>query len=271
MRLATSLALATLISAIGSAVVACGTLLGTSDGSIDSPPIAVDAAEAADGPAPPPDARADADADTGIADAPMDVVDAGCGAVIATDFSSAVLPPQAMELKDVGSTLVYDMTGVGGTRAMHLTVPDGNTTAGLLINLQALGRDGAQACAVSCAFDIKLLRRGTAAVELTMQGGVGAPSANVSHNSTFTYFSRSGNLVEAPDLGPLGNGGFTRVKMDVSPGTLPVTGRVTVGGATDTKDLAFFPEVARIGIEKIAASLVVEAIIDNVVCRSRLP
>lgn len=267
--LVTSLVVATVASACPA--VACSTFLDISgdvpvepppppgvDGSGDAAPIDGDAAG--------PDAEVDAEA--GVAD----VFDAGCGAVVAMDFSSATLPGQVTEISDPGSTVVYDLSGVGGTRAMHVTVPLGNTTAGLVVNVQALGRDGAKACAISCGFDVKLVQRGAAAIELTMAGSLASGSANISHSSTFTYFSRSGNGVEAPDLGTLGQGVFTHTAIDISPApSAPFTGRGAVSGMTSTKPLAFFPVSAHIGIEKLANDPTVEAVVDNVLCRSRLP
>jgi hypothetical protein len=203
-------------------------------------------------------------------DAPVDVFDAGCGAIITTDFTAVALPPQANQYIDgTGSTLTFDTAGVGGSRAMHVTVPVGGTGAGLNLNVQALALDGAQSCAITCGVDVKLVKRGGAATELVVQGT--ALSANISHSSTFTYFSRTEAAPEAPDLGSLPLGAFAHLEIDVSGTAAPFAAKGALGASTSAKALMFFPVSARFGIEKIAADPEVEAIIDNVVCRSRRP
>lgn len=216
----------------------------------------------------PADSQADA-ADP--RDGSSDVFDAGCGQAIAVDFTKG-LPPQASETKDaIGSTLVYDMTGVGGRRAMHVTVPLGATHAYVTINIATLASDGAKACPVACGADVRLLKRGSPGATTTELTMLGASVATIAHSSTFTYFSR-GALPEAPDLGPLSPAGaFTRLALSVSGTVAPFAGVGSVGAATNTKTLGFFPTSARIGLEKAAADPEVEAIFDDVWCRSRLP
>jgi hypothetical protein len=198
-------------------------------------------------------------------DAPLDTSDAGCAAVIATDFTSGSLPAFVTESKDVtGSSITYDMTGVSGTRAMRVRVPVTGTHAGLVIHVQGLGADGARACAIACGFDVKVLLAGAAAIELTMEGP--ASLATISHSSTFTYFSRSGMGLEAPDLGTLGPSAFKHVELDID----ATMGKATLGEVTNTKTLSLSPVSARVGLEKTLGDPEVEAIIDNVSCRSRL-
>lgn len=254
-----------------SAVVSCGTLLGTDSDPVVSPPRAdADADEGATPSSDAGDAALEDVRDTGIVDAAPDVFDAGCGAAVAIDFSSPVLPGQVTESNDPGSSLAYDLSGVGGTRAMHVTVPGGGTNAGLVINVQQLGHDGAKACAVSCGFDIKLVQRGTIGTELVMAGPNGTAFVRLSHDAAFTYFSRSGAGEEAPNLGTLGLGAFTHVEVLANPA--PLMAKALVGSNTDTKTVTFFPVSARIGVEKVGSDVsTVEAIIDNVLCRSRLP
>ncbi|MBS2015362.1 MAG: hypothetical protein JST00_20915 [Deltaproteobacteria bacterium] len=218
------------------------------------------------------DARADAPTD-----APRDVdadarpVDAGCGATIGTDFGAAALPPQITTSSDGASTIVFDNMGVGGSRAAHLTVPMGSKTAELLVNIASLQTDGALQCAVTCSVDVRLLQRGVNAEVrlLTLEQSAGAPNfVSLVHSNTSTYFSRSGMALEAPDLGTTGNGAFTTLSIDVSGNAAPFTGKGSVGATTNTKALTFDPTSARVGITKVDTDPVVEAIFDNLVCRS---
>lgn len=225
------------------------------------------------------DARADArDARSDATDAPADVFDAGCNQVIQTDFTSVMLPPQATETKDVlGSTIAYDTLGVGGTRAMHITTPLGGTNAGLTVNIASLRNDGAKQCSLSCSVDVKLVQRGGAAAqtyEMVMVQALGAVSttANISHSNNSTYLS-IGVGPDAPDLGALSPAvNFTRIVLDVSGAATPFTVKGTVGVTSNTKaTLTLFPDTVRVGLEKVITDVDVEAVFDNLVCRSRLP
>lgn len=212
----------------------------------------------------PKDAPRDVDADT-------KPVDAGCGATIATDFGAVALPPQITTSTDGVSTIVFDNMGVGGSRAAHLTVPVGAKAAEILVNIASLQTDGALQCAVTCSVDVRLIQRGVNAEVrlLTMEQSAGAPNfVSLIHSNTFTYFSRSGMGVEAPDLGTTGNGVFTTLSIDVSGNAAPFTGKGSVGATTNTKPIAFDPTSARVGIAKVDTDPVVEAIFDNLVCRS---
>jgi hypothetical protein len=218
------------------------------------------------------DADADADAD-GAIDAPVDAFDAGCKQTISIDFSAAALPAQATEFKDaLGSTIVYDNTGVGNTKAMHVTMAAAGTNAGLTINLAQLANDGVKACAVTCGFEVKLLQRGAAAqetLELKLQNA--AAFATIGHSNTFTYFTVGAGGFAAPDLGTLSPAAaFTPVSVDVAAAN-PFNGTALVGAVSNVKALNFYPTSARIGLEKVSGANVVEAVFDNILCRSRLP
>jgi len=223
-----------------------------------------------DGAADARDARADAASDGGV-----DASDAGCGQIIQTDFTSATLPTQAVETKDVLSTIAYDMMGVGGTRAMHVTVPPGGTSAGLTVNIASLRNDGIKTCAVICGVDIKLVERGAPAgqiYEMIMVEGAGSRnSVNISHSNNASYFSVVAGSFKN-NLGTLSlAGAFTRASIAVTGAAVLFDGTGTVGAVSNTKTLTFFPDSVRIGLEKIAIDVAVEAVFDNLVCRSRLP
>lgn len=218
------------------------------------------------------DARPDAMTDGGV-----DASDAGCRQVIQTNFTAVALPPQAVESKDaLGSTIVYDMTGAGATRGMHVTVPLGATNAGLTVNIASLRNDGAKVCAVTCGVDVTLVQRGAPAgqsYEMIMVQGLGtlAASANISHSNNASYFS-IGLGPDAPDLGTLSPAAaFTRISIDVTGAAAPFTTTGAVGAASNAKALTVFPDTVRIGLEKIATDVAVEAVFDNLDCRSRLP
>ncbi len=227
-----------------------------------------------------PDAPKDAPTDTKVdGDAGTDVVtvDSGCNQKIATDFNNAAagLPPQVTQFVDgTGSTIIYENIGVGGSRAMHVTVPVGSTTAGLTINISSLANDGAKACAITCSVDVKILTRGGSVEnrDLVVQESAGAgPFAVIAHSGLFSYFSHGGAGLEAPDLGTIGNGLFTSISIDVSGTVAPYTGRGAVGANTSQKTLTFFPASAIVGLSKASADPAIEAAFDNVLCKAHVP
>lgn len=227
---------------------------------------------------PQPDGATDGGKDA-PADAPKDgdadvFVDAGCGATIATDFTNVALPAQVSTVTDGTGTVTFDNMGVGGSRAAHVLLPSGGVNAELVVNISALANDGAKKCAVSCSVDVRLLQRGGVAQVklLTMEATAASTTwASLIHSDTFTYFGRSPTGAEAPDLGATGNGAFTRLEIDVTNGAAaPFSAKGTVGATPNAKTLSFFPASARIGLAKVdvASTVVVEAIFDNLVCKS---
>lgn len=273
------------ISALGAAA-GCAGILGLdevtesngsgNEGGIDAPD---DGTTTTDGPQPegstdggtdaPKDAPADVDADTSK-------VDAGCTGTIATDFTNVALPAQVTTVTDGIATIVFDNTGVGNSRAAHVLLPLTGVSAELVVNISSLATDGAKKCAVSCSIDVKILQRGgvTQVKLLTMEQATASSTfASLVHSDMFTYFGRSPSPAEAPDLGPTGNGAFTTLTIDVSGNAAPFSGKANVAAATNTKSLTnftLFPASARIGLAKVdvAASVIVEAVFDNLVCKA---
>jgi hypothetical protein len=213
----------------------------------------------------PNDAPADRDADTGV--------DAGCNQTIATDFTNVALPPQVTMVTDGIATITFDNMGVGNSRAAHVLLPITGVSAELVVNISSLANDGAKKCAVSCSIDVRILQRGGVSQVklLTMEQTAAASTyAALVHSDMFTYFGRSPTPAENPDLGATGNGVFTTLTIDVSGNAAPFSGKANVGAATNTKQLTFFPASARIGLAKVdvGATVIVEAIFDNLVCKS---
>jgi len=212
----------------------------------------------------PTDARRDGDAEAGP-------VDAGCTGTIATDFANVVLPAQITQVTDGIATITFDNMGVGGTRAAHITAPMGAKSAELVINISSLQTDGAKQCAVACSVDVQLLQRGgNAEVKLLVmeQTLASANFAALIHSNTFTYFSRAGMGLEAPDLGTTGNGAFSTLAIDVTGNAAPFSGKGSLGATSSTKQLTFDPQSARVGIVKLDTDPAVEAIFDNLSCKA---
>jgi hypothetical protein len=214
---------------------------------------------------------AGSDAQPGDAGDASPAFDAGCGRVIGTDFNSPALSSELTVTVDGTGTVTFENSGVGGTRAMHATIP---TTTGLVagidVDVHTLVADGAKSCGVICGADLKLLQRGGPSALthiVTMQGAGAGNDAHISHSNTFSYFSK-GTGPDAPDLGPISSLVFTHVEIQMVGAPPSVVGTGMVGTVGNTKTLPFLPSKARIGLERINGDPAVEAIIDNLFCRS---
>lgn len=173
---------------------------------------------------------------------------------------------------------MFDKNGFGGSSAMHVVVAPNTGTYGLLqFNIDKLVSDGkpdaVTRCAVTCSVDVKILQRGKASTNtriLTLLTP-GTEIPNITHSSTFSYFSRSATP-EAPDLGAIGNGAFSHLQIDVDPSMTGITGSALVDAKGDTKTLAQMVYAVEIGLHKSAADdQPLDAVFDNVLCKARPP